>query len=196
MNMDSVKEATMRSVSRGGTVTVAAAVLAAAWGAASCASAAKDTKIGYIDVPRILEEFEGFRDGRKDLEKARKAFGEEYQVRMMALNKMMQEIQQGGAMLSEAKKKEKISAFEKKRQEFADWQEGETKKLQEREEGMIKRLEADVRKALETIGADGKYTFVVRKDLFLYVENGAVDLTDPVLASLRKAAKEGTPAKK
>jgi outer membrane protein len=178
-----------------GTGVVAAGLLAAGLLAPGVA-AAKADKVGYIDVPRVLEEFEGFRDGRKDLERDRKAFGEEYQRRVMALNKMAQDIQQGGGMLSEAKKKEKLADFEKKRGEFSEWQELESKKLQDREEGMIKRLEADVRKALETIGADGGFSFVVRKDLFLYVEKGAVDLTDPVLASLRRTAKESAPKKK
>lgn len=173
----------------------AAGLLAAALVLPAHPAVAKDGKIGYIDVPRILEEFEGFRDARKDLERDRKSFGEEYQRRMMSLQKIAQDLQQNLAMLSEAKKKEKTADFEKKRGEFSDWQEVESKKLQDREEGMIKRLEADVRKSLETIGKDGNYTFVVRKDLFLYVESGAVDLTDQVLSSLRRSAKENAPKK-
>ena len=179
-----------------GTGTVAAGVVAAALVMPGGTALAKGDKVGFIDVPRILEEFEGFRDARKDLERDRKTFGEEYQRRMMSLQKFAQDLQQNMGMLSDAKKKEKTTEFEKKRQEFSEWQELEGKKLQDREEGMIKRLEADVRKALEPIGSDGGFSFVVRKDLFLYVDKSAVDLTDQVLASLRKTAKESARTEK
>lgn len=155
-------------------------------------------KIGYIDVPRILEEYEGFKEARRDLDRDKKTFEEDYGRRGASLQKMMQELQDGAKMLSEAKKKEKAVEFEKKRKDFMEWQQDQSRRLQEREEGIIKRLEGDVRKVLERIGADGGYAFVVRRDLLLYVRKDSTDLTDQVLAALRKqlpAAPKGSESK-
>lgn len=155
-------------------------------------------KLGYIDVPRILEEYEGFKEARKDLDRDKKTFEDDYGRRGATLQKMMQEIQESAKMLSEAKKKEKAVEFEKKRKDFMEWQQDQSRRLQEREEGIIKRLEGDVRKVLERVGADGGYAFVVRRDLLLYVRKDSTDLTDQVLAALRKqmpAAPKGSESK-
>lgn len=154
---------------------------------------AADDKIGYIDVPRILEEYEGFKEARKDLDRDKKAFEEDYNRKGAGLQKMMQEMQEGAKMLSEAKKKEKALEFEKKRKDFMEWQQDQSKRLQDREEGIIKRLEGDVRKVLERVGADGGYAFVVRRDLLLYVRKDSTDLTDQVLAALRKQTPAAAP---
>jgi Skp family chaperone for outer membrane proteins len=61
---------------------------------------------------------------------------------------------------------------------------------------MVKRLEGDVRAVLAKIGPDGGFSFVVRRDLFLYADKDVQDLTDQVLASLRKQAKESAPKPK
>src|SRR5688572_4083815 len=151
-----------------------AAVLALSAGRAVAAA----DKIGYIDVPRILEEYEGFKEARKDLDRDKKTFEEDYNRRGASLQKMMQEMQDGAKMLSEAKRKEKGLEFEKKRKDFMEWQQDQSRRLQEREEGIIKRLEGDVRKTLEKVGADGGYAFVVRRDLLLYVRKDSTDLTD------------------
>ena len=149
---------------------------------------AKDCKIGYIEVPRLLEEFEGFKDARKDLDKTRADREEEFGRRAKLLSKEAQDIKEGARLLSPAKQKEKEAAFNKKAQELEEWRQTQNKELQEREEGLVKRLESDVRKTLETVGADGKFSFVVRKDLMLYMDADATDLTDRVLAALRKQA--------
>jgi len=150
---------------------------------------AKDVKIGYIDVPRILAEYEGYKDARKDLDRTRADREDEFTKRATALKKMAQEIQEGAKLLSEPKRREKETEYMKKAQELEEWRVTQNKDLQEREEGLIKRLESDVRKALETIGEKGKFSFVVRGDLMLYVEKSAEDLTDAVLEALRKQSK-------
>ena len=176
-------------------IAALAAALVLPWGRAV---AAADDKIGYIDVPRILEEYEGFKEARKDLDRDKKTYEEDYNRKGASLQKMVQELQEGAKMLSEAKRKEKAQDFEKKRKDFMEWQQEQSRRLQEREEGIIKRLEGDVRKVLEKVGADGGYGFVVRRDLLLYVRKDSTDLTDQVLAALRKqtpAAPKATESK-
>lgn len=153
------------------------------------ARAAKDVKIGVIDVPRILEDYEGFRELRKELEKARIDREEEYTSRARALNKEAQEVKDGAKLLSEAKRREKEQALMKKAQDLEEWRQAQSKEQQEKEEGLLKRLEADVRKILDQVCVPAGYTFVVRKDLLLFVDKDAKDLTNDVLAALRKQSK-------
>jgi len=156
----------------------------------ACSSVrAKDMKIGYIDVPRILAEYEGYKDARKELDRTRSDREDEFTKRATSLKKLAQEIQDGAKLMSEPKRREKEQDYMKKAQELEEWRVTQNKDLQDREEGLIKRLETDVREALKTIGEKGKFSFVVRGDLMLYVEKSAEDLTDAVLAALRKQAK-------
>jgi len=147
---------------------------------------AKDGKIGYIDVPRILEEYEGFQDARKELDKDRAKREEEFAGRFKDLQKYSNDLKEKWSLLSEAKRKEKEEDLMKRQKELQDWRTVQMTELTEKEEGLIKRLEADVRKVLDTIGPQKKLSFVVRKDLFLYVERDSVDVTNDVLAALRR----------
>lgn len=169
---------------------LAAGVVLAGLGGAP-ARASDIPRIGVIDVPRVLDEYEGFKDARKDLDKDRADREQQFGERYKALQKLGADLKEQASMLSEAKRKERQADLEKKAQDLEQWRQSQNKELQDREEGLMKRLEADVRKALEKIGADGKFAMVVRKDLLLYVDKSHVDLTDSVLAELRKQGKGG-----
>lgn len=160
------------------------------------AAQAGGSKVGVIDVPRLFEEFEGFKEQRKELETLRKDREKENEKRMMAFRKEVDEFQRGSKLLSEARQKEKMAELGKKQSDLQEWQANQSKDLQEREEGMVKRLEGDVRKALEKIGPDGDFSFVVRRDLFLYSSRDVQDLTDQVLSVLRAQAKDSAPKPK
>jgi outer membrane protein len=153
------------------------------------AASAADCRIGYIDVPRVLEEYEDFKEARSDLEKARADREEEAAKRFEEIQKLAKELKEKGSILSESKRRSKEQEYMKKQQDLQKWGEEQRKELAEREEGMVKRLEADVRKVLEVIAVDEKVDFVVRRDLFLYMKKDSKDLTSAVLAELRKQAK-------
>lgn len=174
----------MSSASRAAATVLAATTLLAA--GAGSVRASDIPRIGMIDVPRVLEEYEGFKDATKALDKERLAGEQEYSERVKALQKLGKDFKDQSSMLSEAKRKEKQADLEKKAQDLEEWRQTKSKELQEKQEGLMKRLEADVRAALARIGADGKFAFVVRKDFLLYVDKSAVDLTDSVLTELRK----------
>jgi len=151
---------------------------------------ASECRIGYIEVPRILEEFDEFKEARSDLDKARADREEEAAKKYEEIAKLGKELKEGGATLSESKRRAKEKEFMKKQQELQKWGEDQRKELAEKEEGMVKRLEADVRKVLEKVAEKEKIDFVVRRDLFLYMRKDSKDLTNVVLAELRRQAKE------
>ncbi len=156
----------------------------------ACAGAAKDCKVGYLDVPRILEEYEGFREARGELDSTREKLEEEFNQRRDNLTKEGQQLQENMKLWSEAKRREKEEAYMKKAQDLQEWQIARNKELRDREEGLVKRLEADVRKVLKRIGKKGGFSFVVRGDLMLYMNESAEDLTSDVLEELRRQAQE------
>ncbi len=151
---------------------------------------AADVRIGYIDVPQILEQYDTFKEARKDLDRERQDREEEYSKKVEELKVIGKELKDKASILSESKRRAKENEFMKKQQELEEWRAGQSKELAEKEEGLVKRLEADVRKVLEVIAEKEKLTFVVRRDLFLYMQPGSKDLTAAVLAELRKQSKE------
>ena len=155
----------------------------------SGAAGASDCKIGYIEVPRILEEFDEFKEARSDLDKARADREEEAAKKYEEISKLGKELKEKGSMLSETKRRSKEQEFMKKQQELQKWGEEQRKDLAEKEEGMVKRLEADVRRVLEVVADKEKVDFVVRRDLFLFMKKDSKDLTNAVLAELRRQAK-------
>ena len=149
---------------------------------------ARDAKIGYIEVPRILEEYQGYKRARKELEKMRADREAEFKERATKLENERRKLQDSLKLLSEKKRREREQEFMAKAQELEKWRLEQNKELTDREEGLLKRLEGDVRKALEKV-AKKKYLFVVRKDIMLYMAEDADDLTDKVLKVLEKADK-------
>lgn len=150
---------------------------------------AGDVKIGYIDVTRILEEYEDFKEARADLDNERKDREEQLTRKVEELQKLGKELKEKASILSEAKRKAKEQDFMKKQQDLEAWRAAQSKELAEKEEGLVKRLEADVRKVLDKLAEKEKMAFVVRRDLFLYMQPGSKDLTSSVLAELRKQKK-------
>lgn len=150
---------------------------------------AGDVRIGYIDVNRILEEYESFKEARADLDNDRKDREEQLTKKVEELQKLGKELKEKGSILSESKRKAKEQEFMKKQQELEVWRTAQSKELAEKEEGLVKRLEADVRKVLDRLAEKEKMAFVVRRDLFLYMQPGSKDLTSAVLAELRKQRK-------
>jgi len=84
-------------------------------------SAASDCKIGYIEVPRILEEFDEFKDARADLDKSRADREEEAAKKYEEIAKLGKELKEKGSMLSESKRRAKEQEFMKKQQELQKW---------------------------------------------------------------------------
>lgn len=150
---------------------------------------ASDVKIGTIEVPRILEEFDEFKTARENLDKARADREEEAAAKYEEIAKLGKELKEKGSMLSESKRRAKEKEFMAKQQDLQKWGEEQRKELAEKEEGMVKRLEADVRRVLEVVAVKEKVDFVVRRDLFLFVKKDAKDLTNAVLAELRAQSK-------
>jgi len=164
-------------------------LMSGALSAMGSSASASDCKIGYIEVPRILEEFDEFKEARSDLDKSRADREEEAAKRYEEIAKLGKELKEKGSMLSESKRRAKEQEFMKKQQDLQKWGEDQRKELAEKEEGMVKRLETDVRAVLEVVAEKEKVDFVVRRDLFLFMKKDSKDLTNAVLAELRKQAK-------
>ncbi len=150
---------------------------------------AGDCRMGYIDVPRVLEEYDEFKASRKDLEKIREDREEEFAKRYKELQKMSRDLREKASLLSESKRRDKESEIMRKSQELEEWRTTNSKELMEKEEGLVKRLESDVRKVLEKLAEKERVDFVVRRDLFLFMKKDAKDLTSATLAELRRQAK-------
>ncbi len=165
-----------------GSVVVVAALLlnGQAWAA--------DTKIGVIDMKQVLSTSTAGKRAEGIIKQKMDSLQASFKNEENDLIAMQKEMEKKGAAWSDSVKKEKATAFQKKRQELAVKQEEanqELKKLREQHVNpILKKLEEIVGK----VAADGGYAVVLPRNVVLYATD-SVDISNTVIAELNKVMK-------
>jgi outer membrane protein len=169
----------------------------AGWILLNCAIAfpaparAADAKLGFIDSERIFAEYRETRDAQAAFNKDVETWNADAAKRKQEIERLQQELDSQGLMLSDAKKREKEETLLKRRSEYdAFVQEifGPTGKIAVRNDQLTQPIIAKIKAVVNEIGTAEGYTMIVDS------ANGTVvfaipglDLTDRVLTELNKA---------
>ena len=72
-----------------------------------------EVKIGYVDSQQIMTQYEGFRMAQVELEKEQKRLESEYLTLQQQVDSLYQSYQKQEFMMSEERKKEKVTNTDK-----------------------------------------------------------------------------------
>ncbi|MEO0099397.1 MAG: OmpH family outer membrane protein [candidate division WOR-3 bacterium] len=153
---------------------------------------AKETKIGYLDMERILAEYEGAKEAKRELEKEI----EKYRLQIDSLRKELTAAREEFAtkrlmLTSEGKKaeEERIEELERRYKNFLDEVWGERGKISLKNQELLAPIIKKVAEAIEKVAKEGEFSMVLdaSQNKILYAQPG-LDITDNVLAELRREA--------
>jgi outer membrane protein len=172
----------------------AGAVLAQAPAPAPAAATAAATtpgssKIGYIDVQRVLARSAAGVAAREQLEKERAGIQKDMDGRRQELEKLREELEKKGPLLTADARREKQEQFERKRRDAARAADDFQKELEKREATLLQKVLQEVGGVIEKVGKERNYYMIVEKRNagVLYAATDA-DITDEVIRAYDREA--------
>jgi outer membrane protein len=176
-------------------VVLAAAVMLTATGsgaqtpapsapAASAAPAAGAglSRIAYIDVQRVLARSAAGVAAREQLEREKATMQKEMDGKRTELEKLRDELEKKGALLTADARREKQEQFERKRRDAARLADDFQKELEKREQGLLQKVLQDVSGIIERVGKEkGYYMIVEKRGAGVIYAATEADLTDEVI---------------
>ena len=146
-------------------------------------------KIGYIDVQRVLARSAAGVAAREQLEKERATIQRDMDGRRQELEKLRDEIEKKGALLTADARREKQEQFERKRRDAARAADDYQKELEKKEGQLLQKVLQDVGGVIEKVGKEKNYYMIVEKRNagVLYAATDA-DLTDEIIRAFDRDA--------
>jgi outer membrane protein len=180
-------------------VTIAAmavlAVLSALWWAQppALAQAPAATRIGYVDLQRILARSQAGVQAREQIEKDKASMQKQVDSQKSDYDKLRDELEKKGQLLSADARRDKQEALERKVRDVRRLVDDLQAQLQKKEDALLQRVLQDVAGLIQRLGKEKGYAIVVERQRagVLYASADA-DLTDDVLKAYDDQTKKAT----
>ncbi len=177
---------------------VAVAWIGGAWMGATPASAQTapgTTRVGFVDIQRVLARSSAGVAAREQLEKEKATMQKQVDAQRGELEKLRDEIEKKGQLLSAEARREKQDQLERKVRDARRLVDDLQATLQKKEEALLAKVLQDVSGLVQKIGKDKGYSIVLerQRSSILYAAPES-DLTDDIIRAYddetKKAAKK------
>ena len=142
--------------------------------------AAKDvSKVAYIDLAKIFDQYSKTRNSDKDLE-------EEWEGKKGEIEKMKEEIiklKDELALLSESAKEKKQENIDRKIRELQDFTKEAKDELTSERNEMVRMILSDIDSVIVEYGKTNSYDLILNERILLYHDD-TLDLTDEIIKIL------------
>jgi len=151
-----------------------------------------ELKIGYVDLQKALNESEGGKKAKADLDEIIKAKQMVIDKKGKELEKLKNDLEKQSALLSEDAKKARQEDLDRKMRDFQRFVQDAQAEVKKREAEFTDELLKDLRKIIENIGKEEHYTLILEKvEGFVLYADKAIDLTDKVIKKYNENMKDG-----
>ena len=181
----------------GNLVLALALVLGVAVAARAQAPAATSgvQRIAFIDVQRVLARSAAGVAAREQLERDKAVMQKEMDGKRVELEKLRDELDKKGALLTPDARREKQELFERKRRDAARTADDFQKELERKESQLLQKVLQEVSGIIEKIGKDrGYYLIVEKRGAGVIYASGEADLTDEIIREFDRTAGARPPA--
>lgn len=146
------------------------------------AIAAENSKLGYVDIQKVLNLSTAGKDAKEQLTAKVKKYQEEINRKQEDLKKLKDVLEKQGSLLSESSKSAKEKEYQQQLKDLQRLQKDAQDDLQAKDEELTKRIFADIERSVQDYGRKNGYAFIfIRNDSMLFADDKA-DLTDQILA--------------
>jgi outer membrane protein len=157
------------------------------------AAPASSVRIAYIDVQRVLARSSAGVAAREQLEREKAVMQKEMDSKRVELEKLRDELEKKGAMLTPEARREKQEGFERRRRDAARMMDDYQKELEKKEQMLLQRVLQELSGVIERVGKEkGYYMIVEKRGASVLYASADADLTDEIIRAYDQAA----PAKK
>lgn len=143
---------------------------------------AAGTKVGFVDVQKILVKSVAGIAAREQLEKERGSMQKDLEFRRTELEKLRDELQKKGALLSAEARREKEETVERKNREARRLMEDFQKDLEKKEFGLTQKILQEIQGIVERFGKQKGFLFIAEKrSSGLIYGDPESDVTDEII---------------
>ena len=152
-------------------------------------------RIAYIDVQRVLARSAAGVAAREQLEREKAAMQKEMDGKRVELEKLREDLEKKGALLTADARRDKQEQFERKRRDAARLADDFQKELEKKESLLLQRVLQEVSGIIEKVGKERGYYLIVEKRgagvVYAAVE---ADLTDEIIRAFDRLSGAKPPA--
>ena len=150
------------------------------------------SRVGFVDIQRVLARSAAGMAAREQLEKEKAVMQKQVDGQRVELEKMKDELEKKGQLLSADARREKQDLLERKVRDARRLVDDLQGTLQKKEEAMLGKVLQDVSGLVQKVGKDKGYTIVLerQRSSILYASSDA-DLTDDVIRAFDEETKKG-----
>ncbi|GAB4543715.1 MAG: OmpH family outer membrane protein [Thermodesulfovibrionia bacterium] len=154
-------------------------------------SYAEETKFGFVDLNKALNECDRGKEAIKTLEDMVKEKQATIDKKGEEIKKLEEEISKQSTVLSPESLKKKQETFEKLQKEYNRMIKDYNEELQKRQNELMQAILSDLRKMIKKIGEEERYTAIFEKAEggLLYIQD-EMDITDKVIKRFNEATKQ------
>jgi outer membrane protein len=139
-------------------------------------------RIAFIDVQRVLARSAAGVAAREALERDKAGMQKEMDSKRVELDKIRDELEKKGALLTPEVRREKQEQFERKRRDAARLADDFQKELEKKESTLLQKVLQEVSGIIERVGKDkGYYLIVEKRGAGVIYAAAEADLTDEVI---------------
>jgi outer membrane protein len=173
-------------------LVVLAAVMAAAFGLAGLAEA-QATKIAFVNFQTFSQKSKRYTAERKKLGDLAQLKTNDLEKKKDELLNLQEELKRQGQMLNDDTRNAKIKEIGIKEMEFKLAEQQAKNLLQNEEREAMERLRGEMKKIIDAIRAEQKYTFIFDAVALLSADE-ALDITDQVVTAYDASHAPAKPA--
>lgn len=150
------------------------------------------SRIGYIDVQRVLARSVAGVAAREQLEREKAGMQKEMDAKRQELEKLRDELEKRGPLMTPEARREKQETFERRRRDAARLADDFQKELEKKEQALLQKVLQEVSTVIERIGKERGYHLIVEKRgaVVLYAAADA-DLTEEIIRAYDVQAGKG-----
>jgi outer membrane protein len=171
-----------------------AALVTGMWLGATALSAqtANATRVGFVDIQRVLARSAAGVAARESLEKEKAAMQKQVDAQRTELEKLRDELDKKGQLLSADARREKQDLLERKVRDARRLVDDLQNTLQKKEEAMLNKVLQDVSGLIQKVSKEKGYGLVLerQRSSVLYA-SAEVDLTDDIIRAYDDETKKG-----
>ena len=161
---------------------VGAAVTTAMAQAPAPAASAAMSRIAYVDVQRVLARSAAGVAAREQLEREKATMQREMDAKRVELEKLREEIEKKGPLMTADARRDKQDQFERKRRDAARLADDFQKELEKKEQGLLQKVLQDVSGVVERVGKQRGFALIVeRRGATVLYGAAEADLTEEII---------------
>ena len=154
-------------------------------------AANEESKVGIFDMQRVLVKSVTGVAAREALERERAVMQKDVDGKRVELEKLKDEIDKKGPLMTAEARREKEDAFERKRRDYARLRDDSAKELEKKEKELLRRMYREIHSVIQQVGERGRFLAIIDKQAVVNMAPAA-DVTDEIIRAYDQQQPKGT----